>query len=589
MDYVNFSHFAEAIFSSSTPLKAVFGKEQVKTLLGMACSNRERELLQYSVFKTSGLSATRARKEFGFERMKERASKVEECVEAARSIREAIDKLSCVEEKAILAAMGLQEIESSDSDEDIVPSSEVASLDEMPLPSFSTMLKVVEQGGFNWFVVKTFMEQEGHEHNHEHLNLFYSYALNSPLSSMQKNILTTSYAAFEASQPDINESRIADLLSGDIVSDSESDNPEDYVGITSLASENVKKIVARKRKALKRKVQRLKNKRIAESNFLSRKQITSVVEKFPDIGETIESFVSDANVGADAWRRTGVLTFDGNSKVKQKVTYGRIQQHLQEKYKHKFSYGTVIQLCVARNKRRRSSANYKGVAKVTTRRARKGFELKYNPDNHWSGALYGGLSMIQYTDGCDINNINRDDASGFRLDTLTTHGKHATPTVSGQDVLTTHTDYVNKYPSILRTTSYNFTATKTSKEKCAGVVKAAKVYPKNSAQHYADLEMLSTCTDLQSAFTNPLTDKPKRIECVRVDGACDEGPSHVEVKFWWAARHLDHGKLVTLVSSRSSGCSYLNRVELKWLPSLGTYQSIHPLYISRVFLQSRKW
>lgn len=147
---------------------------------------------------------------------------------------------------------------------------------------------------------------------------------------MQKNILTTSYAAFEASQPDINESRIADLLSGDIVSDSESDNPEDYVGITSLASENVKKIVARKRKALKRKVQRLKNKRIAESNFLSHKrskQITSVVEKFPDIGETIESFVSDANVGADAWRRTGVLTFDGNLKVKQKVTYGR-QQHL---------------------------------------------------------------------------------------------------------------------------------------------------------------------------------------------------------------------------------------------------------------------
>ena len=189
VDYVNFSHFAEAIFSSSTPLKAVFGKEQVKTLLGMACSNRERELLQYSVFKTSGLSATGARKEFGFERMKERASKVEECIEAARSIREAIDKLSCVEEKAILVALGLQEIESSDSDEDIVPSSEVASLDEMPLPSFSTMLKVVEQGGFNWFVVKTFMEQEGHEHNHEHLNLFYSYALNSPLSSMQKKFL----------------------------------------------------------------------------------------------------------------------------------------------------------------------------------------------------------------------------------------------------------------------------------------------------------------------------------------------------------------------------------------------------------------
>ena len=149
-------------------------------------------------------------------------------------------------------------------------------------------------------------------------------------------------------------------------------------------------------------------------------------------------------MGADTWRRTGVLTFDGNLRVKQKVTYERIRQHLKEKYDHSFSYGTVVQLCVARNKRRRSAKNYRGAAHVTTRRARKGFQLRYNPDKHWSSALYQGLSLIQYTDGLDITNINRDDASGYRLDTLTTHGKHGTPAVSGQDVLTTHTDYVNR-------------------------------------------------------------------------------------------------------------------------------------------------
>ena len=80
----------------------------------------------------------------------------------------------------------------------------------------------------------------------------------------------------------------------------------------------------------------------------------------------------------------------------------------------------MVQLCVARNKRRRSAANYKGVAMVTTR----------------SGALYRGLNFI--------------DASEFRLDTLTTHAKHGTPTVAGKDVLITHTDYVNRYPSLLR-------------------------------------------------------------------------------------------------------------------------------------------
>ena len=72
-----------------------------------------------------------------------------------------------------------------------------------------------------------------------------------------------------------------------------------------------------------------------------------------------------------------------------------------------------------------------------------------------SKALYRNLILIEYTDGSDITNINRDDASGFRLDTLTTHGKHGTPAVIGQDVLTTHMDYVNRYPSILQTTSYN--------------------------------------------------------------------------------------------------------------------------------------
>ena len=39
-----------------------------------------------------------------------------------------------------------------------------------------------------------------------------------------------------------------------------------------------------------------------------------------DVGSVIEKFVSEHNVGADAWRRTGVLTFDGNTKLPQKVT-----------------------------------------------------------------------------------------------------------------------------------------------------------------------------------------------------------------------------------------------------------------------------
>ena len=73
-------------------------------------------------------------------------------------------------------------------------------------------------------------------------------------------------------------------------------------------------------------------------------------------------------------------------------------------YSRKFAYGTVVELCVARNKRRRSSKRYRGLAKVTTRRARKGFSLRFNPDSHWSASFYKGkgLNKLQYEDGRNI-------------------------------------------------------------------------------------------------------------------------------------------------------------------------------------------
>lgn len=173
---------------------------------------------------------------------------------------------------------------------------------------------------------------------------------------------------------------------------------------------------------------------IAECNFLSRNQshvVRGIIRDHPDIGKVIEDFVQERNIGADAWRWSGVLTFDGNTRIKQKVTYNRIREHLQCVYKRFFSYGTVVQLCVPRNKHRRSAQRYKGVACVTCRRARKGFQLKYNPDSHWSNALYREPNMLQYTDGRHIKNVNRDDAAGFRLDTMATHRLHRTPMVKG--------------------------------------------------------------------------------------------------------------------------------------------------------------
>ena len=221
-------------------------------------------------------------------------------------------------------------------------------------------------------------------------------------------------------------------------------------------------------------------------------------------------------------------------------------------------------MCVARIKRRKSQ-RYIRVAKVTSRRARKGFTLRYNPDTLWSAAFYHGLNALQFTDGKDVININHDhdDPSGFRLDTLSTHKQYSALTVEGKEVLRTRTDYVNKYKSILQTTNYNLNGTKTTGELCAGVVKAHVIYPKKPAQHAADLKMLLRKDELQLEFINSDTGLLKSITCVRVDGASDEGPSHLEVQFWWSEHHLSEGNYITLLTSRSSGSSYLNRVELQ--------------------------
>ena len=51
--------------------------------------------------------------------------------------------------------------------------------------------------------------------------------------------------------------------------------------------------------------------------------------------------------------------------------------------------------------------------------------------------------------------------------------------------------------------------------------------------------------------------------CVRVDGCHGEGPTHKEVQFWWTCYHLDKASRVLILTTRDSGSSNKNRVELQ--------------------------
>ena len=569
VDYSKISLVLDGLLSSCTNQNPQgMEKRCVKMLLSLATSDREREVVRYAIFKASGMSATRARHQYGFERMTERSVQVEEAIVEARRIHEAVEDIAMIQDKALLASFGIG-LSSSSSDETDLDDEQVpTSLCELSPSLLDLCKRTLAQSNYNWFELQEVLEAESGCDSGEVLKRLQSDLPTLGFTKCQIDLVSQSREAYMAVQSDAYGSeRTARVLNGFVVTESESDDPQLIANLRDPLCESGRLLISKRQKSNQRKMRRLRAKAIAEQRFLSKrtsKRIGKILAECNNIGKVIEDFVSEHNIGADAWRRTGVLTFDGNTRLPQKVTYERIRLHLQEVYKRHFSYGTVVQLCVARNKRRLSSKRYHGVAKVTTRRARKGFMLKYNPDAHWSAAFYKGLNSIQLVDCQDMCLINRDDASGFRLDTLTTCKQYATPTVRGNEILTTRTDYVNKYASTLQTTSYNFTGTRSTTEICAGVVKApVSIHPKNPCQHTADIAMLEQQVELLPAFQHPETGAPKALDCIRVDGASDEGPSHEEVQYYWTQRHLFKNKVATLVTTRSSGSSYLNRVELQ--------------------------
>ncbi len=151
------------------------------------------------------------------------------------------------------------------------------------------------------------------------------------MSTHEKILLEQSYSAFKSDEQQYAYDRnlVERLVNGEIVTDSESDNPDHYTN-----SRNKLLAIKKKIDALCRGAKRRCAKRIASNKYLQQKtrKVETIVEKYPDIGKTIEEFVQDCNVGADAWRRTGVLTFGGNIKVNKKATYGRIKSYLEKKY-----------------------------------------------------------------------------------------------------------------------------------------------------------------------------------------------------------------------------------------------------------------
>ena len=400
--------------------KPAMTKEDVQHILSFAQNRQERETLVYTFCKAARLSATSARKIYGIDNLSQRTKKVEAALQDARSLRECIDSMIECQDDAVTMSLGLMPVEEEQSGEESQDDSDEGEETGEKINDFKELIpledtiSLLQQCRWNWFEFLDQMEEKD-GYCEGATNVLYTRAMSCTtiqVSHQEKELLQQSYDAYKIDQEICLpvDQRNADAFNGMIVSDSEVEDPEDYL---EENRERLKMVVARRRRAIKRRGRYLKAKKLAEQKFLARKQCKrtdSIINQYPDIGKVIEDFVEQRNIGADAWRRTGVLTFDGNTLVGKKVTFKRIQQHLQQVYKRSFSYGTVVQLCVPRNLRRRSAKSYKSVARVTCRRARKGFEMKYNPDRHWSAALYRNLNKVEYEDGRNIVNIMRQDS-----------------------------------------------------------------------------------------------------------------------------------------------------------------------------------
>lgn len=594
---INITLIQQALESFHRQPNCPMAADTLKKILKAAQSNQERERIRYTFCKSSGFSATKLATLYGLQSVNSRTKKVEDAMRTAEEVFETYEYLASVKEKAIHKSFGIEltsDSSSSDESEDnerLHSESKVNSTHEnigasentelladdssackdgthpLQLPAkqqiktrtlvnSEQLMDLLRRCNLNWFAFTEELRTEWPQ--------LTDYDIDNTLTDFTSQI--PSIGLTEKDEKCIEISRQAYLWKGQLEQMEQSDDfgSESDEEETENCHKQQNHDMQREVKLMRRRLKRQAARKVAEMRLLQRRQgkhVSKILRDCPDIGKSIEEFVKDNNVGADAWRRTGVLTFDGNRKRNKKVTFSRIKEHLEQKYNRKFGYGTVVQLCVPRNKGRISAANYKGLAKVTSRRARKGFTIRYNPDTHWSAALYRGLNKLEYTDGRNIVNLNRDDQAGFRLDTLATHSKHAFLCTS--PVLTTKTDYVNSYNSTLQTTSYNFTETANTGEMCAGIVKAVPIHHKNPAQHAKDLEDIEKRPEFLHVFTNPDTMLPKTIECIRVDGGNDEGPSHEEVQFFWTLRHLQKETKALLVTTRESGSSNKNRVELQ--------------------------
>ena len=138
-------------------------KTAAKELLSLAQSDREHALLRYTMVMVAGMTASQARKQYGFQNLSSLSTILQENIKDVCRIQKAVDELALTQDKVLLLSHGIcpegkdmstsEGSCSADSDEEfIIPASTSQFSHYLPiLPSTVNMCLI--RSNYNWFEV----------------------------------------------------------------------------------------------------------------------------------------------------------------------------------------------------------------------------------------------------------------------------------------------------------------------------------------------------------------------------------------------------------------------------------------------------
>lgn len=303
--YVDFSLFV-SWFPKVIPtdqIKKGVTRDQLQAICSLASSEKDRKLIRFAACKAQGLSSKKARKEYGIHCLGKLNEEVEDALSQAEELRKAVNTLANVEEKATLQALGINVEDSECSDEesegecimqessgdeneddglmeaskvqrktDSLPRSRAAVCEQVPglpdpdtllkrqslvspIPSVETLVSILRENNLNWFTfvgeLQLLLVNYMPEVLHQALLDFAHNLSNTDLTDEEEQKVEQSRQAFLAMQREVG---AAD--EEEVGTSSESDNPDDWVGVQDVLSEKGKELVIKQRKIFQRKKRR---------------------------------------------------------------------------------------------------------------------------------------------------------------------------------------------------------------------------------------------------------------------------------------------------------------------------------------------